>query len=81
MPYVLGKVKRTVVGDPVADVADIEDALSEEVIDEKINTVEIDAGQVTSGLFEIGRMAWTGTQTEYDALAEKDENTLYLITN
>ena len=33
MPFVLGKVKRTVDGDPVADVGDVEGALTESQID------------------------------------------------
>ena len=38
------------------------------------------ASKVTSGRFDVDRLAWTGSQTAYDALT-KDANTIYLITS
>ena len=40
----------------------------------------ITASQVTSGRFDVDRLAWTGSQTAYDALTP-DEDTLYFITS
>ena len=40
----------------------------------------IAASQVTSGRFNIDRLAWSGSQADYDALTP-DANTLYLITS
>ena len=39
----------------------------------------ISADQVTSGRFDVDRVAWTGSQTSYDALTP-DSDTIYLIT-
>ena len=39
----------------------------------------LSASKVTSGRFNVDRVAWSGTQAAYDALTP-DANTIYLIT-
>ena len=41
---------------------------------------DLPASKTTSGRFNVGRIAWAGSQTAYDALTA-DANTMYLITS
>ena len=40
----------------------------------------LNASKTTAGRFDVDRVAWTGSQTDYDALTP-DSDTLYLITS
>ena len=37
------------------------------------------ASKITSGRFNVNRVAWVGTQAEYDTITTKDANTQYMI--
>ena len=92
MPYLLGKAKRTVAGQKVGDIEDQDGAnltaASKETISgvKKLRLSGVDASDEASTLdIEIqdlgGVGVWVGTQAEYNAIAAKGDNILYIITS
>ena len=69
MPYVLGKVKRTVDGDPVADVADVDGALSQSEVDARaqlrVDALEANAPAALDTLNELAEAL--GDDADYAA--------------
>ena len=90
MPNILGKVKRTVPGQPIGDIEELEGAnlkaASKETISgvKKLRLSGVDADNAASTLdVEIqdlgGVGVWEGTQSEYDAVVSKVDGVLYII--
>ena len=44
------------------------------------NVPNLPASRITTGRFDVDRVAWSGSQTDYDALTP-DEDTIYFITS